>query len=404
VYVYISGKIVRVGGLGPDPLLAQLFWMGVLQATIGMVCLLLAIVGLRPLRGSEGGRRPRRKPETFVATIASALRTRAARPPCFDDDPMLWKERFAVGGGFSWLRSRPVVLFLGVLLGCYLFDAALPAFSSLFGWRWSMGWSNPRGLLNAALRESSTFVFVLLLLSVASAAAVSLTSEREQDSWTSLTGTLLAGREIVGAKIRGAVWSSWRLVLGLQIMWTVGLLAGGLFPLGVLAALVELLVFCWFTAALGVWISARARNSSRALFATIFWMLVFNGGYLVLIAAGSTLESDPNYVGMMPYMLWLSLIYYPDAAHIYSDQSFVAEGFRMPHGIEAPLTCLASLLLYGMGALLLSLAAVEGFEKLVDRPRRNPGMGPFTRFIALRPGSRPAGQAAGRGSPGRAAW
>jgi hypothetical protein len=307
-------------------------------------------------------------------------------------------------------------LFLGVLLGCYLFDAALPAVSSLFGWRWSMGWSNPRLLLNAALRESSTFVFVLLLLSVASAAAVSLTSEREQDTWTSLTATLLSGRESVRAKIRGAVWSSWRLVLGLLIMWTAGLLAGGLFPLGVLAAVAELLVFCWFTAALGVWISSRARSSTRALFATIFWMLVLNGGYLVLVAAGPILDSDPTYVGMMPYMLWLSLISYPDAAHLYWGWPFVAEGFRTPHGIEAALTCLASLLLYGMGALLLTRKAVEGFEKLVDRPRRSPlcrrsllergsyRLGRFTHFIALRPWSRPGGRAAGRGSPGRAAW
>jgi hypothetical protein len=380
--------------------------MAGLQAASGGVCLLLAIVGLRPLRGSEGGRRLKWKSGTFVATIASALRTRAKRPPCFDDDPMLWKERFATGGGFTWLRSRPVVLFLGVLLGCYLFDAALPAVSALFGWRWSMGWSNPGVLLNAALRESSTFVFVLLLLSVASAAAVSLTSEREQDTWTSLTGTLLTGREIVRAKIRGAIWNSWRLVLGLLIMWTVGLLAGGLFPPGVLAAVAELLAFCWFTAALGVWISSRARNSTRALFATIFWMLVLNGGYLVLIAAGPIRDADPIYIGMMPYMLWLSLISYPDAVHIYSGQPFVAEGFWAAHDIEAPLTCLASLLLYGMGALLLTRKAVERFEQLVDRPRRSPGSTRrrFTRFIALRPGSRPGGRAAGRGSPGRAAW
>jgi hypothetical protein len=296
-------------------------------------------------------------------------------------------------------------LFLGVLLGCYLFDAALPAFSALFGWRWRLGWTNPLLALNGALRASSTFVFVLLLLSVASAAAVSLTSEREQDTWTSLAGTLLTGREIILAKIRGAVWSSWRLVLGLLIMWTVGLLAGGLFPLGVLAALAELLVFCWFTAALGVWISSRARNSSRALFATIFWMLVLNGGYLVLIAPEPILVSDRVYVGVMPCMLWLSLISYPDAVEIYSGQSF-----------EALLTCLSSLLLYGMGALLLTRKAVEGFEKLVDRPRRSPlsrrsllergsyRLGRFTHFIALRPWNRPGGRAAGRGSPGRAAW
>src|SRR5262249_21352916 len=156
---------------------------------------------------------------------------------------------------------------------------------------------------NGALRESSTFLLVLLILSVASAAAVSMTAEREQDTWTSLTCSLLSGPEIVLAKIRGAVWSSWRLILALLIMWTVGLLAGALFPLGVLAALAELFVFCGFTAALGVWFSSRARNSTRALFATIFWLLVLNGGYLVLIPAVAMSPSDLVFMGTMPYML-----------------------------------------------------------------------------------------------------
>jgi ABC-type transport system involved in multi-copper enzyme maturation permease subunit len=402
--VMISGTITRVWAAGADEALTQLLWMGALQATFGAVCLILAIVGLRPLRGGEGGQPPKRKRTPLVATIASALRTRSRRPPCFADDPMLWKERFAAGGGFTWLRSRPVALFFGVLLGCYLFDAALPAFSALVGWR--SGGTYPRVELNGALRATSTFLFVLLLLSVASAAAVSLTSEREQDTWTSLTGTLLTGREIVLAKIRGAVWSSWRLVLGLLIMWAVGLLAGGLFPLGVLTALLELLVFCWFTAALGVWISSCARNSTRALFAAIFAMLVLNAGYVALIPAAPSLESDLFFAGMMPYMLWLSLISYPEALHIYSGRPFVAGDIGLVHyeAVERfPLVCLASLVLYGMGALLLTWRAVERFEKLADRPRRSPGAGRSMRFSALRPGIRPGGRVAGRGSPGRAA-
>ena len=45
---------------------------------------------------------------------------------------MIWKERYAGrGGGLAWLTSLPVVLVLGTLLGCYLFDAAWPAFGEL---------------------------------------------------------------------------------------------------------------------------------------------------------------------------------------------------------------------------------------------------------------------------------
>ena len=185
--------------------------------------------------------------------------------------------------------------------------------------------------MNGALRESSTFLFVLLLLSVASAAAVSMTSEREQDTWTSLTGTLLTDREIVMAKIRGALWSSKRLVLALLIMWSVGLLAGAIFPLGVLAAVVGLFVFCGFTAALGVWISLRAKNSTRALFATIFWLLMFNIGYLIVIPA-PVLESDLSFAGVMPFMQWAALVSYPDVSSLASAGWFRVEGSTASHG------------------------------------------------------------------------
>jgi ABC-type transport system involved in multi-copper enzyme maturation permease subunit len=358
-----------------DELLVQFLCMAGLQAGLGVLGLALAIVGLRPLRGGEGRRAVKKAQRGALATMARALRTGTNRPPCDEDEPMLWKERFATGGGFTWLRSRPVVLFLGVLLGCYLYDTALPAFGALLDQRWGTGgWTNPRLVLNGALRESSTFLFVLVLLSVASAAAVSMTSEREQDTWTSLSATLLSGREIVLAKIQGAIWSARRLVLALLIMWTVGLLAGAVFPLGVLAAVAGLFVFCGFTAALGVWISVGARNSTRALFATIFWMLVLNVGYLILIPA-SLRESDLALAGMMPYMEWASLISYPDAYYLFSGGWFSIEGPAMAHGPETLVAYLIAVFGYGMGTLVLSGAAVEACSKAVERPPRHGAAG-----------------------------
>ena len=357
--------------------------MAGLQAGFGVVFLVLAIVGLRPLHGGEGRRRVKKERSPLVTTIGQALRTETKRPPCDEDDPMLWKEQFAVGGGFTWLRSRPVLLFLGVLLGCYLYDTALPAFGELFGWRFGRGGgSEPRLVLNGALRESSAFLFVLLLFSVASAAAVSMTSEREQDTWTSLTGTVLTDREIVLAKIRGAVWSSKRLVLALLIMWGVGLLAGAIFPLGALAAVVGLFVFCGFTAALGVWISLRAKNSTRALFATIFWLLVLNAGYLVLLPAPAR-ESDVVFAGMMPYMEWAALISYPEAFRLFSAGGFKeVEGSSTIDGIDTLVAYLIAVFGYGLGALVLSGAAVRAFTKAVDRPRRHTGRADRARKVA----------------------
>jgi ABC-type Na+ efflux pump permease subunit len=368
-----------------NDMLVQLVWMAGLQATLGLVCLGLAIVGLRPLRGAEGKRGRPTEPARFLAPVARFLRTVPRRPPLDDDDPMLWKERFATGGGFTWLRSRPVVLVLGVLLGCYLFDTALPAFGTLLGWTgWNRGGTNAQLVLNGALRESSTFLFVLLVLSVASTAAVSLTSEREQDTWTSLRGTLLSSREIIAAKIKGAIWSSWRLLRALLIMAAVGLLAGAIHPLGLLLAVSGLFVYCAFAAALGVFISLRARNSTRALFATIFWLLVCSGGYLVLFPV-PVRAGDLACAGMMPYMLWLSLLSYPDVSQILAGEPFLVSGSGWAHGLDSAAAYLMSLFLYGFGAVILGGATVDGHEA---RPKANtlqslPGKGRLSK-VAVR--------------------
>ena len=71
---------------------------------------------------------------------------------------------------------------------------------------------------------------------------------------------------------------TWALLL----MWGVGLVSGAVHPLGVLAAALALAVYAWFTTALGVYISLRAKNSVRALAQIIVWLLVFNVGYMIM--------------------------------------------------------------------------------------------------------------------------
>ena len=184
------------------------FWQMIgLQTAGGLVFLLLAVLGLRPLRGG-GGRWERRRTVWFPTARALSARWRwSRRPACSDDDPMLWKERFtAGGGGLGWLSSPSVVLIVGMVLGAYMLEVARPAFGEFV----NAGNHDDtyRLSLNGTIRQASAAVSVLWLLSVASAAALSVTSEREQDAWVSLTATLLTGPEIVRAKDarRGAVW------------------------------------------------------------------------------------------------------------------------------------------------------------------------------------------------------
>jgi ABC-type transport system involved in multi-copper enzyme maturation permease subunit len=350
----------------------RLAWMVGLQSGLGLLFLGLAIAGLRPLRGGSwvGGRRRARLPRRAGATERKLLEA-AARPACGDDEnPVLWKEKFAAGGGLTWLRSRPVVLFLGVLLGCYLFDTGWPIVAQWLG-QPAGGATSPRLALNGALRESGTFLYVLLLLSVASAGAVSMTGEREQDSWSSLTATLLTGAEIVRGKIAGALWCSKRLYLALFVMWGFGVLLGAIHPVGALLALLGLGLFTWFAAALGVYISLRAKNSTRALAATIAWLLVLNAGYLVLlIPLLNHTGSDMFVAGLTPYVQWVAPFSYRDIAALWTEGSFRVEGFAGVHGRDVLGMLGLAYLFYGTGALVLTGAAIDAFDKAVDRPRR----------------------------------
>ncbi len=290
---------------GPSPFPVLLYVMAGIQAAVGLLFVMLAIAGLRPLRGTSWpGARPRTGWWTrlsagarrisrvhAVAPLAhnQILAAPSRRPPC-GDAPMLWKERYAtMGGGLRWLGSRYVVLFFSVLLGCFLLDVASPALDQLVR-------GHPRDQtrteMTIALRGASTALAVLAMLTVAAASAVSLTGEREQDTWVSLATTLLTPGEVIRAKQFGAVWSARRVGLALLVVWSFGILLGAIHPIGVLATAALVLILAWLIAALGVFVSGWARNSTRSLAWTFIALLIG--------------------LGNVPGTLWTSLVSYPE--------------------------------------------------------------------------------------------
>jgi hypothetical protein len=188
---------------------------------------------------------------------------------------MLWKERHAaLGGGLKWLGGRPVAVFYGLLLACYLLDVTYEAVAATLR---GQGGRVPIRELNGAIRMASAALTALGLLAVATCSAVSITGEREQDTWTSLATTLLSPGEVIRAKQFGSVWGARRVGLGLAITWAVGILLGALHPLAALLAAGLGVLAAWFAAAVGVSASAFARNSTRALAATFLTLLVLLG-------------------------------------------------------------------------------------------------------------------------------
>jgi len=289
--------------------------MTIIQASFGLIFLLLAIALLRPLRGSSW---PGAKPQTgwwtrlseryrrFVESRAAAavtrnelLATRAVRPSV-GEDPMLWKERYSrMGGGLRWLGSRPVALFFSVLLGCYLFDVAYPVVGSLLRLTWhERDWY----VMSSAVRTSSSALAVLAMLPIMAAAATSLTSEREQDTWTSLATTLLTPREVVRAKEMGAIWSARWIGIALLVLWGSGLVFCTIHPVGLLAAMGILASSAWLISAFGVFASSVAVNSTRALFITFGVIFAFTA------------------LSGWPVSLWSSLASYRDMSFLWTGQ------------------------------------------------------------------------------------
>ncbi len=292
------------------------------------------------------------------------------RVPC-GDDPMWWKERYASArGGLAWTVSLPFVLFLGTLLGCYLFDVAWPSLLRVA----SLGYYDLRPFeedtLHQATRQTGSILFVFWLLAVASAGAVAIISEREDDTWTSLTTTLVTGPEVIRAKVLGALWGTRRLALAVLAVIVVGVLGGGIHPLGAFAAVLGMAAYGGFTAALGVCISMWAKNSTRALVYTLLLWLQINFGPLFLGAAVDAPRDSVIWkISVMPLMEWFSLLSYEEASNLYDGKISPIDA---PYVWALPTAfgMLGSLIIYGLLALLLTTAAGEWFERVAGRARR----------------------------------
>jgi hypothetical protein len=210
---------------------------------------------------------------------------------------MLWKERYtSLGGGLRWLGSRPVMIVLAVLLGCYLVDTLGTAVAGMINSGWLDDTAGKRALLNQELRTVCGLLGFLGMFVIAAAGAVAITAEREQDTWISLRTTLLTPREIVLAKQLGAVWAARWLGLGVGAVCGLGLLVGATHPLGVAVAAVVAAIGAWFIAAAGVFVSSGARNSTRAVLTTLIILLVA-ASYLPLVLRAS-LASYPEVAGL----------------------------------------------------------------------------------------------------------
>src|SRR5262249_4680469 len=126
------------------------------------------------------------------------------------DRPVLWKELYT--GGARGL-SRFIAFLLSVIGGGYLAYWAVWYGTNAIHELWDQGYSLPWSYASQPDRWEFYWFLVTIvpliylvgILAVAGAAASSITSEHEKDTWISLTVTDLTAREIILGKLFGTL-------------------------------------------------------------------------------------------------------------------------------------------------------------------------------------------------------
>lgn len=240
------------GGLGR--LEEDVLTMMAYQVVYGTLFLALAILLLRPLyrrqADGDGG---------FLRIRAP----RARRRPPIGEDALLWRERYLAKRtrGFAFWLGMVISLAMLAGLAYSTYRFAAPCFAHPAG---SAELAAGQTQFNIYLRTLTLILVFLSALLGASITSVSITSEREADTWDALVATPLEGREILRAKVMGPLLRSWPLPAVLVALWILGVVAGAVHPLGWFFALIGLGVAGGFAVVVGVVVSLIARDSAKA--------------------------------------------------------------------------------------------------------------------------------------------
>jgi ABC-type transport system involved in multi-copper enzyme maturation permease subunit len=342
--VYLVGLVItlanvlltspRLGALvdGLNPLWALAFDNGTLDwrrvgavvsswFALGAVCLIVAVARLRGayLRQLRHVARKPWRPAWWPAWWP-------ARRPRPRNNPVSWREQHVVGivPGFGrwprWLGCVAVGLLVMFSYGWFL-QRALPANVSLVN---HVRQGKLAELRAAALRGGPriTAVFfwhgcallVVTSLVVAVRASGSITSEREQATWASLLQTPLTTRSVVRGKYWGIIWACapylgtaavvaliWSIVVGTV---GVGFAASSGAIVSTVLWLVGAALTIPFVGAVGIWCSARSRNSWSSLVSTVgicylTWIALSVPAAIVVVFLQGALEIIVEFIGWL---------------------------------------------------------------------------------------------------------
>jgi ABC-type transport system involved in multi-copper enzyme maturation permease subunit len=266
------------GGVGPRVYLVLAYYL-LFHAAVAAIFLAASLVALRfwnRRQASQGSHR------AFVVLV------KPKRLPAVSDQPVLWRELYAAPflhvrrGGRIVLRSLWFVglIFVGLLLAAQVVFFSVTSDQTLIEYHTHELTVNIRRLIVA--------IGCLAAVAAAIHTAGAFTGERDRQTLDSLLTTPLSNWSIIWGKWWGgflSVRKSWYCLLAMLI---VGILTGQmeLFAAPVIA--IACLVYAAFAASLGLWFSLRCRTTMRAMFWTLFVLIMAFGGHqMVLLVFGA---------------------------------------------------------------------------------------------------------------------
>jgi len=280
------------------------------------------------------------------------------KPPLGDENPLLWKERFVGGESeavMTTMVTTSVVIVLGIMILVLLGAGIFPA-----------GW---------VTTYATPFVLLVAAASVGLSTAGAVARERQKNTLTDLFMIPGGRRDILRAKLIGAVWRSRWFLAASGALILIGVLSGSPLVSVVPLALAGATFIC-FGAALGVWLSVRCRTALTANSAWVGFVALSLIGTYLLADAISHRVLDPNSQTMTkvfptwsrvvnPLMAWQELAMNP-----VDDPAGYDMGYRkwrppylMPDYTPSLIPPLTGVLLYGSAAGVLWLLAVRRFDR-----------------------------------------
>jgi hypothetical protein len=319
------------------------------------------------------------------------------RPPV-GDDPILWRE-------MTTSREGPLTKLVGlaVILGIY---GALGYVTDFFGrpalievWRHGYGsgiadaerpeWNiltrffvsvadfNPpvdlaRTEFNLFLRFVTMPIVYLVTMIAAGSAAAGIVGERARATWDSLIATPLSAREILRSELLAGLWRMRSIVATLLVLWTLGLCAGAVHPLGYLASVLVLAAWTWFMLALGLSIAIKAKDAGATTSSSLGLLFLMTGVGVLPFLLPPRSSSVLLGAGSPPFVAWLSLVSYRDVRNAWRFPIYPALQWMHLHTGEGALsvaaTCLIGVILPAVGGLLFWRLALLHFDRLIGRP------------------------------------